>query len=303
MRLRHIEVFNAIMIAGTVSGAAKLINISQPAVSRLLQNAEVQLGFALFQRSKGRLIPTSEALALHPRIEHLFSSLTDVQRLASSLKAGKADATLTVLSILALSHDVLPRAVKLFQAKHPKVGIRFKAMHSPEILAALALQEADVGLVFSQIGTQPHPALIHEVVESGHLVCVAPKGALRAKHLKEGQLELKDLETMAMIGLDAEGPIGMAIHQACEQHGVSLNSLLTVQTYHAALALVEHGLGSAIVDSFTALSSDLSKVDVVRISPSINISLAALRPATKSNSVIVRAFVKAVQQVCAQASE
>jgi DNA-binding transcriptional LysR family regulator len=120
MRLRHIEVFNAIMIAGTVSGAAKLINISQPAVSRLLQHAEIQLGFALFQRIKGRLIPTSEALALHPRVEHLFSNLTDVQRLASSLKAAKTEATLTVLSILALSHEVLPRAVKIFQTKIPK---------------------------------------------------------------------------------------------------------------------------------------------------------------------------------------
>jgi DNA-binding transcriptional LysR family regulator len=302
MRLRHIEVFNAIMIAGTVSGAAKLINISQPAVSRLLQNAEIQLGFALFQRSKGRLIPSSEALALHPRIEHLFSNLTDVQRLATSLKAGKTEATLTVLSILALSHEVLPRAVKLFQAKHPKVSIRFKAMHSPEILAALALQEADIGLVFSQSSTQPHPALIHEEMARGHLMCIAPKGLLRAKHLKEGLVELRDLKTLTMIGLDAEGPIGMAIHQACEQHNISLDTLLTVQTYHAALALVEHGLGSAIVDSFTALSADPTKVDVVAIVPSMNISLAALRPATKSNSVIVRAFMKAVQQVCSKAN-
>jgi DNA-binding transcriptional LysR family regulator len=103
---------------------------------------------------------------------------------------------------------------------------------------------------------------------------------------------------LAMIGLDAEGPIGMAIHQACEQHHISLDTLLTVQTYHAALALAEHGMGSAIVDSFTALSADPSKVDVVAITPSISISLTALRPATKPNSVIARAFMKAVQQVC-----
>jgi DNA-binding transcriptional LysR family regulator len=298
MRLRHIEVFNAIMIAGTVSGAAKLINISQPAVSRLLQHAEIQLGFALFQRSKGRLIPTSEALALRPRIEHLFSNLTDVQRLASSLKAGKTETTLTVLSILALSHEVLPRAVKLFQTKHPKINIRFKAMHSPEILGALALQEADVGFLVSPNSTQRHPALMHEEVAHASLVCVVPKGLLRARQLKDGYIELKDLKTLTMIGLDSEGPLGMAIHQACEQNKISLDTSLTVQTYHAALALAEHGLGAAIVDSFTALSANRSKVDVVAISPRINISLSALRPATKSNSVIVRAFIKAVQQVC-----
>ena len=298
MRLRHIEVFNAIMIAGTVSGAAKLINISQPAVSRLLQHAEIQLGFALFQRTKGRLIPTSEALALHPRVEHLFSNLTDVRRLASSLKAGKTEASLTILSILALSHEVLPRAVKLFQAKYPRVNIRFKAMHSPEILGALALQEADVGFIVSPKSTQAHPALVHEEVVKANLMCIAPKGTLRAKHLKDGHIELKDLKTLTMIGLDSDGPLGIAIHQACEQNNISLDTSLTVQTYHAALALAEHGLGVAIVDSFTALSANLGKVDVVAIAPSINLSLTALRPATKSNSVIVRAFIKSVQQIC-----
>jgi DNA-binding transcriptional LysR family regulator len=298
MRLRHIEVFNAIMIAGTVSGAAKLINISQPAVSRLLQHAEIQLGFALFQRTKGRLIPTSEALALHPRVEHLFSNLTDVQRLASSLKAGKTEATLTVLSILALSHEVLPRAVKIFQTKYPKVSIRFKAMHSPEILSALALQEADVGFIFSANSSHQHPALVHEEVAKTNMVCIAPKGMLRAKHLKEGDIELKDLKALSMIDLDSEGPLGMAIHQAREKHKIAFDTPLTVQTYHAALALAEHGLGTTIVDSLTAMSADLDKVDVLSITPTISISLAALRPATKSNSMIVRAFIKAVQQVC-----
>jgi DNA-binding transcriptional LysR family regulator len=88
MRLRHIEVFNAVMLTGSVSGAARLINVTQPAVSRILQHAELQLGFALFQRTKGRLTPTSEALTLYPHIERLFAQLDEVQRLAANLKTG-----------------------------------------------------------------------------------------------------------------------------------------------------------------------------------------------------------------------
>ena len=57
MRLRHIEVFNAVMLTGSVSAAARLINVTQPAVSRILAHAELQLGFALFHRLKGRLVP------------------------------------------------------------------------------------------------------------------------------------------------------------------------------------------------------------------------------------------------------
>jgi molybdenum-dependent DNA-binding transcriptional regulator ModE len=80
------EVFNAIMLTGSVSAAARLINITQPAVSRTLQHAELQLGFPLFQRAKGRLSPTTEALTLYPHIERLFAQLDEVQRLAANLK-------------------------------------------------------------------------------------------------------------------------------------------------------------------------------------------------------------------------
>ena len=98
MRLRHIEVFNAVMLTGSVSAAARMINVTQPAVSRTLQHAEIQLGFQLFQRVGGRLKPTVEAQTLYPHIERLFSQLDEVQRLSASLKAGRGKGELRVLT-------------------------------------------------------------------------------------------------------------------------------------------------------------------------------------------------------------
>src|SRR3569833_2846759 len=100
MRLRHIEVFNAVMLTGSVSGAARLVNVTQPAVSRTLQHAEVQLGFALFHRVKNRLVPTTEALTLYPHVERLFANLDEVQRLADTLKTGRDAKEVRVVSIL-----------------------------------------------------------------------------------------------------------------------------------------------------------------------------------------------------------
>ena len=101
MRLRHIEVFNAVMLTGSVSGAARLINVTQPAVSRILQHAELQLGFALFQRNKGRLTATAEALKLYPLIERLFE---------------QGEKALIGLDFLRPSHPkrLLPRLRRLF---------------------------------------------------------------------------------------------------------------------------------------------------------------------------------------------
>ena len=293
MRLRHIEVFNAIMLTGSVSGAARLVNVTQPAVSRILQHAESQLGLALFQRTKGRLTPTPEALALYPHIERLFAQLDEVQRLAANLKAGKTAQALRILTVLALSYEVLPRALKRFRATYPDVAVHVQSLHSAQVVSGLVLQEADVGLVLSPIS---HPALTQEPLADGRLVCVAPKGVLPVRLARAAQLSLPDLAGFPVIALDARDPMGISLNQACREAGVGLAHAITVQTYHAALALAHHGLGVALVDGYTGLSADPNRVDVLALEPQIPVPIHALHPSGKPGSVAMKAFVKCVQQ-------
>ena len=298
MRLRHIEVFNAIMLTGSVSAAARLINITQPAVSRTLQHAEIQLGFALFQRAKGRLTPTTEALTLFPHIARLFAQLDEVQRLATSLRGGQVAGELRIVSVLALSYDILPRALARFKKKHPDIVVSVEALHSPQIISSLMLQEADVGFVFS---TLSHPSLTHEPLAECAMVCVVPKGLLPVRKLRQAQLSLADLVDVPVINLDARDPVGTRLSQACREAGVGLNSYVTVQTYHAALAMAHHGLGVALVDACTAVSADRSKVDVLALEPAIAVPVQALRLADKPGSVLVRAITEEMQQAIRQA--
>lgn len=297
MRLRHIEVFNAVMLTGSVSGAARLINVTQPAVSRTLAHAELQLGFALFQRSKGRLTPSTEALTLYPHIERLFAQLDEVKRLAANLKTGNSAKALRILTVLALSYEILPQAIKLFRVKHADVDISVKALHSPQIVSALALQEADVGFLFSPTA---HPALVQEHLADGRMVCVVPKGMLAASWVKRGSVALADLGPAPVIGLDVLDPVGRSLNQACHDAGVGLRHTLTVQTYHSALALAHHGLGIAMVDSCTAVSADLTRVDVLALEPRLPVPIKAVRPAGQPSSVVVKAFVRCFQQALTQ---
>ncbi len=296
MRLRHIEVFNAIMLTGSVSGAARLLNVTQPAASRTLKHAEIQLGFALFERTKGRLTPTSEALTLAPHIDSLFAQLDEVQRLADNLKGGRGGGVLRILTVLALSYEVLPRAITLFRQSHPDTAISIVAQHSAQVVSSLVLQEADVGFVFSAAS---HPALTQEWLADGRIVCVSPKGLLSAKLVRRGWIELGDLSGMPVIGLDGRDPVGNSLGQALRASNVGLSHAITVQTYHAALALAHHGLGVALVDRCTALSADLSKVQVLSLEPSVSVSIQVLHPGSTSASVAMRAFVHCVRQVVA----
>ena len=118
MRLRHIEVFHAIYTTGSVTQAAQILHISQPAVSKSLAHAEQQLGFALFTRDKNKLIPTAEAQALFPEIEHLYRQLHSVKTLADNLQRhdeGMIDVAITP----ALGFDVIPQAIARFNDRYP----------------------------------------------------------------------------------------------------------------------------------------------------------------------------------------
>ena len=293
MRLRHIEVFNAVMLTGSVSAAARMINVTQPAVSRTLQHAEIQLGFQLFQRVGGRLRPTAEAQTLYPHIERLFAQLDEVQRLSASLKAGRGKGELRVLTVLALSYEVFPRAMRLFREKHPSVRVHHEALHSPQIISSLVLQEADVGYVFSAVS---HPALVQEQLADRHVVCVVPKGLLTARHVKAGTITLAQLSKLPVIALDGQDPLGLLLAHTVRDSGAGLKEVMTVQTYHVALALAHHGVGVAMVESCTAASADPAKVDVLKLEPTVPTTVRMLRPTARPNSLTTPAFTRCMQQ-------
>ena len=297
MRLRHIEVFNAVMLTGSVSAAARMINVTQPAVSRTLQHAEVQLGFPLFQRVGGRLKPTVEAQTLYPHIERLFAQLDEVQRLSVNLKAGRGQGALRVLTVLALSYEVFPRAMHLFREKHPHVVVNHQALHSPQIVSSLVLQEADVGYVFSAVS---HPALAQERLAERRVMCVAPKGLVGARQVKSGVITLAQLSKLPVIALDGQDPLGTLLAHTVRDSGAGLNEVINVQTYHVALALAHHGVGVAMVEGCTAASADRSKVDVLALEPAIATSVHMLRPIARPNSITTRAFTRCMQQALQQ---
>ena len=86
MRLRHIEIFHAIYTSGSITNAAKILHVSQPSVSKVLSHAELQLGFNLFQRVKGRLIPTDEAEMLFDEVDKIYQQMRSIKNTAQNIK-------------------------------------------------------------------------------------------------------------------------------------------------------------------------------------------------------------------------
>lgn len=295
MRLRHIEVFNAIMLTGTVSGAARLINVTQPAVSRTLKHAELQLGFPLFQRTSGRMVATPEALTLYPRIEQVFAQLEEVQRLALNLGTGRSEGEceLRVLSVLALAYDVLPKALLFFRERYPAVHVVVSALHSSQIVSAMVLQEADLGFAF---GGASHPALAHTVMGHSRIVCAVPKDLMSGLTSSVAHIQLPDLASYSVVGLAARDPLGMCLAQVCREAGIRWTPRVTVQTYHAALAMAHHGVGIALIDSVTAAAADLERVTIVQLFPVLTLPVQVMNANAQPLSVVAKTLVYCMEK-------
>jgi DNA-binding transcriptional LysR family regulator len=147
MRLRQIEVFHAIYTCGSITAAAKLLNVSQPSVSKVLAHAELQLGFALFDRQKGRVIPTQEAERLIPHVNDAYDNINELRRIAQNLRASDTG-RIRVAVIPAFGIDLLPAAVASYLKIHPETTFEIETLHLRQVIRAIKEHRVDIGLVF-----------------------------------------------------------------------------------------------------------------------------------------------------------
>ena len=145
INLRHIEVFRAIMTAGSVTNAAQLLHTSQPTISRELARLEYLVGFELFERGRGRLHATARAVVLFQEVELAFIGLDRIVSFAESLSRFSQGA-FSVACIPAFSHALLPQVCKHLIANHPGVSVEIATLESPWLEEQLTLQRHDVGL-------------------------------------------------------------------------------------------------------------------------------------------------------------
>src|ERR1700754_75544 len=131
--LRHIEVFHAIMQTGSVTGAARLLNVSQPAVSSVLKHCEARAGIKLFERSGGRLRPTPEAVALFPDVSAIYGRLDAMSRLMQDLAGGRLG-SVSLAAAFPIANGYLAKAVASFLQERPGIRVALQSLTSPQVI-------------------------------------------------------------------------------------------------------------------------------------------------------------------------
>lgn len=289
MRLRHIEVFHAVYSTGSVTRAAEVLNVSQPSVSKVLAHAEQQLGYRLFDRVKGKLVPTPEANQLFSHVDEVNDSLDRMRHVAENLRTAD-QGRVRIAATPAFGIDVLPAAIAEYRQQHSDVFFSVETLHHGEICRALLESRIDIGLLFDP-GVVP--GICSELLAKGKFFVLTPSDM---EFGDKTSLRISDLADYPFISLDRRGPLGRLLSKHIQSKLVNLNTVAYSETYQVARSLVAYGAGITITDEITARSSGHEDIRIWPLDPELTFRISALHSEESPMSLITRSFTECLRR-------
>lgn len=239
--LKSLECFRTIIATGSATAAGQQLGLTQPAVSRLLAVLENSVGFQLFHRRKGRLIPTDEALALHREVDIALQSVDRVSRLARNLRNENFGA-LSIVSPPSFAEGILSHVIGEFIAAHPNVRVSLDSQSVEMARDMVALRAVDCGFV--KLPTD-YPGLECNPLLRAGTLCALPAGHRLGQ---QPVVRIDDLHDEPLILLGQGRASRSQIDEAFSAAGVTMNVRVETHTVGAACAFARSGIGIAIVN-------------------------------------------------------
>ncbi|SOY77754.1 Transcriptional regulator, LysR family [Cupriavidus taiwanensis] len=289
LNLRQIESFYAVMRTGTVVGAAQLMSVTQPAVSRAIGLLEIRVGYKLFERRGRKLVATPEGDALYREIEPVYGSLDRIAQLAEDIRHQRAGA-LRIATLPSVSQSLLPRAIARFLSTRPKVSVYVQSLPSRQIADLVATRQFDVGLIELPLS---RPAISIEPLEPTPAMAVIPVGhRLAAKR----QVSIRDLAGERMILLSQHSFLRHQIDDAFSKYGVSADAMLETPHSLVACGLVAAGVGITLVSRWAAEAFSTADVVVRPVRDELTSRSAIIFPYPGARLLLAEAFAKDLRE-------
>jgi len=292
MNLRHIEIFHAVYVNGSVSAAARALNVSQPSVSKMLRHAESLLGFTLFQRTSAGLVPTEDAHVLFADVSEIQDRVHALREAGRNMKRA-AGGTLRISALPSLALDALPTAVARFMRTHENVKFDLQTNHHDDLLRKLYERETDVAVAYQ---VPPATPIGNRWLGEGELVLL-----YREEEMPDAppSVDLKVLNGRRFISLAASGPIGGVFSQELQRLELELDvdEVVSARTFYIACALVRQGVGMAVVDSFTAQASLTPGLSMRPLKPRLTFDVQAMYLINRPPNALAAEFLKTLAAV------
>lgn len=294
LTLRQIEVIRAVMVTGTVSGAARMLNVSAPGISRVMKHAESLLGLNLFSRRQGRYVPTPEAKDIFAQINAVYEKVEDLQFVIAKIESG-TDAVMKIGSVPSIATVMVPQAIGKLRAKFPKLLIDVDILKLEEAIDYLLLGR---GEAVAMSHHYDHPTLTFEPLVRGRLYCITRDGHPLAAR---ATVKPQDIVRYPLIGIDASDPYGRIMASVFLDQGLPYDISIRARFGTTVCALVRQGVGVAVIDEFTIADGGFTGISRIALagSPEFQTYVAYRKDATLSS--FTRAFIAFLRAEMSQA--
>ncbi len=295
LNLRQIEAFKAVIEFGTVSRAAEVMNISQPAMSKLIAHLEEDTGLSLFDRVKGRLVVTRRGMRLYEEVDRIFAGVRQVENAVEAIRRDE-QSRLLIGVMPALSGTFIHRATSRFLAAQPNVFCSIQSRSSQWIADGLVTRKLDVGFIIAPID---NPFIDAEPMMPHPLVCVLPPGhPLTARRV----ITPGDLDGVPFISFEPESHTSRRIGQVLAAHGVAPNTVMTVNVSPTLCEFVAAGVGVSLVHPFI-IGRLQDQVAIRRFEPEVQLDFQICRIRDSRNARLVDAFLAGAREAAAEISQ
>jgi DNA-binding transcriptional LysR family regulator len=292
---RQIEVFHAVMTTGTASRAAEVLRISQPAVSKAIQELERSVGFALFDRKKGRMVPTPEAQLFESEVEASFIGMAHLRTSAARIRDfGSGEIRITSLS--ALSTNIVPTALSAFRKKHPLVAITFQTHMSSIVRDLVAAGHFDLGIAADEVdvaGVITRPFMTNRA-------CIALYPGHPLEHLDV--ITPADLHGQEFIALAPEDTTRMEVDRIFARESVQPRIVLETPFSTTVCAMVQAKLGCGLIQPLTAEMYVNHGVILKPFKPEVHFRALLLFPPNRRPSRILQDYIAELHRAVSKVS-
>ena len=272
MYIKEIEAFRAVILSGSTGKAAKLLGVSQPAVSQAIRKLEELAELRLFDRIGGRLQPTQEAHALMSEVDKFFVGYEAIEHRIRSLRMFGVG-RLSVASYPAFGISFVGRAIAAFAPQKRDVRMSLQVGSSKEVHRMVSAGLVDFGLMNDEVTTQ---SVEHSLFSTfSGVIAMSPDHPLRARRV----IQPADLASDAFIDMNPEDPGRARLESALADHGVTLRRIIETPLSATACELALAGVGLALVNPIAALDYMSRGLVVRRLAVAIDArTLLVMRP-------------------------
>ena len=287
MRIRQLECFRTLMIHGTMTRAAELLGISQPAISSTIANLEHETGLKLFVRKGGRLQPTPEARLFFVEAERALEAVEKTNRIAKEIRTGKRG-HLAIAAYASISINLLPRLMAEFAKERPGLELKIITRNSQSVRELMSTQQFDLAIAELPLD---YPTSNMEVI-SYECQCMVPIGHPLAEL---DVITPADLDGVPFVSLFKGDPIYQQLAMAFSAYGASWNVVAETEFFSTACELVCAGMGVGVIDPVVSLPFTKNLV-LKPFSPVIKYEIALLLPTQEEPSQLAREFAHFLRQ-------